>query len=105
MNPLTGGLYRNGTIFSSMSASIYLTNQDSSQLTGVATVTVNVVSSEPIDLPLLQYDVDIQETVMIGTPLTSIEIGNESGLVFEILNGDCVCCVCVCVSVVLVIFN
>ena len=101
MNPLTGGLYRNGAINSSMTASIYITNQDSSQLTSVATVTVNVVSSEPIDLPLLQYDVDIQETVMIGTILTSIEMGNESGLVFEILNGDCVhvCCVCVCVLV------
>ena len=99
MNPLTGGLYRNGAINSSMTASIYITNQDSSQLTSVATVTVNVVSSEPIDLPLLQYDVDIQETVMIGTILTSIEMGNESGLVFEILNGDCVhvCCVCVLV--------
>ena len=101
MNPLTGGLYHNGAINSSMTASIYITNQDSSQLTSVATVTVNVVSSEPIDLPLLQYDVDIQETVMIGTILTSIEMGNESGLVFEILNGDCVhvCCVCVCVLV------
>ena len=96
MNPLTGGLYRNGTINSSMTASIYITDQDSPQLTSVANVTVNVVSSEPIDLPLLQYDVDIEETVMIGTILTSIEMGNESGLVFEILNGDCVCCVCVC---------